>query len=421
MCAVMVLVAAVPVIADSHYIEKGEKGPSNSAMTWSFTPPGYGVWTGHVVNTGLRSIIVEVNDNTGGMMVNILHQRIRFAAYDQYPNGMLDTLGATMAAGREYSITITPNGPKGTSCTVEDMFDQAFNPVAVIDATMTYMSVAVDGSGSSDEDGTVDSYAWSFGDGAFATGETATHAYATPGDYTITLLVVDNEGLEGTASELVTAAMPPPPDAKFSAAVAGLVVVVDASASSAAAGIASYTWNWGDGSAPEVMTTPAASHTYVPDAGTSMPSVSAIGTDSVVINAGIPPQPYTCWGYVTDAGGNPVLAASVMVTDLITSTVWTTTTDLEYGYYSVDLNMYWEDPAGVGWAEGDVIQVDVTKGAGTGSAQGIALGPGNEAFMQLDIVILGGEPVAHDFTITLTVTDMMGQSTSVSKIVTLYW
>jgi hypothetical protein len=328
-----------------------------------------------------------------------------------------------MAAGRTYQVTITPNGPKGSSCTVLDQFDQAFNPVPVIHATMTYMSVAVDGSDSydPDPDGSIVSYAWNFGDGAVAVGATAEHAYETPGDYSITLVLEDNEGLEGTGVELVTAAMPPPPVADFSAAVSGMLVTVDASASSAAVGIASYTWTWGDGSAPEVMTTPTASHTYVQDGGLAVLPASAIGTDSVVINAGIPPQPYTCWGYVTDTGGSPVLAASVTITDITTGTMWTGTTDMEYGYYSVDLNMYWESPEGVGWAEGDVIQVDVTKGAGTGTAQGIALGLGNEAFMKLDIVMIGGEPVAHEFTITLTVTDTYGQSTSVSEIVTLYW
>lgn len=420
MCAVMVLVAAVPVIADSHYIEKLEKGPNNSAVTWSYTPTGYGIWSGHVVNTGLRSIVVDVDDNTNGMMVNILHQRIRFAAFDQYPAGELDTQGALMAAGRIYSITITPNGPRGSSCTVADMFDEAVPPVAVIEATMTYLSVAVDGSASNDPDlGTIDSYTWAFGDGGSATGPTATHTYGAAGDFLITLTVVDNEGLEGTASQMVTAVMPPPPVAEFTATVSGLTVAVDASASSAVAGIASYTWSWGDGSAPEVMTTPLASHTYVPTLTLSMPriSLSAPGTESLI--AAAPPPPYACFGYVKDGVGNPVFEAAVTITDLNTGTVWTTTTDAAYGYYMVDLNMYYE--TGVGWNTGDTIEVSAAKGGATGTAQGIAMGPGNEAFLWLDITVSGGEPTAHDMPITLTVTDMLGQSTSATKIVTLWW
>jgi len=422
MCAVMVLVAAVPVMADTWDVVKGDKGPNNSAVTWVYTPTGYGIWTGHVVNTGLRSIVVDVDDNTDGMLVNILHQRIRFAAYDQYPNGVLDTSGAVMAAGRTYSITITPNGPKGTSCTVTDMFDEAIPPVAVMSATMTYMKVTVDGSDSYDLDGTIQSYSWSFGDGAVASGATAEHTYAAAGMYDVVLVVVDNDGLEGTASEMVTAVMPPIPIADFTPTVTGMTVDVDATASSAAAGIASYTWSWGDASAPEVVTSPLASHTYAQMGPMGLAeSLSAGTTESVVINADIPPTPYNCWGYVTDAGGNLVFDAAVTITDTTTGTVWTTTTDLVYGYYSVDLNMYWESPTGVGWANGDTIKVDVVKEAATGSAQGIAGGLGNEAFIQLDVVVIGGGPTAHDFTITLTVTDMLGQTASVSKIVTLWW
>jgi hypothetical protein len=140
-----------------------------------------------------------------------------------------------------------------------------------------------------------------------------------------------------------------------------------------------------------------------------------------VINAGIPPTPYNCWGYVVDGVGNPVFDAIVTVTDLATGTVWATMTDLVYGYYSIDLNMYWESPTGVGWAAGDTIKVDVVKDAAIGSVEGIAQGPGNEAYMQLDVVVTGGGPLPHNFTITLTVTDLLGQSSSVSKIVTFWW
>jgi YVTN family beta-propeller protein len=50
------------------------------------------------------------------------------------------------------------------------------------------------GSGSSDPDGTVSSYAWAFGDGAVATGVSTAHTYAAPGTPVATLSVTDNEG-----------------------------------------------------------------------------------------------------------------------------------------------------------------------------------------------------------------------------------
>jgi DNA-binding beta-propeller fold protein YncE len=55
---------------------------------------------------------------------------------------------------------------------------------------------AFDGSGSTDSDGTVVRYDWSFGDGTSAAdaGPNPTHVYATSGDYTVTLTVTDDAG-----------------------------------------------------------------------------------------------------------------------------------------------------------------------------------------------------------------------------------
>jgi PKD repeat protein len=46
----------------------------------------------------------------------------------------------------------------------------------------------------------IQSYQWDFGDGTVAEGAVVEHAYTAEGPYSVTLTVVDGEGLSGTAS-----------------------------------------------------------------------------------------------------------------------------------------------------------------------------------------------------------------------------
>lgn len=64
--------------------------------------------------------------------------------------------------------------------------------------------LSFDGSGSSDTDGSITAYRWSFGDGAIATGSNLTHVYAKAGTYTVTLTVTDDYGLTNSAATAVT-------------------------------------------------------------------------------------------------------------------------------------------------------------------------------------------------------------------------
>lgn len=60
-----------------------------------------------------------------------------------------------------------------------------------------------DGSLSSDADGSIVRYAWTFGDGATATGVTPTHRFSAPGTYRVTVTVTDNDGASATAAGLL--------------------------------------------------------------------------------------------------------------------------------------------------------------------------------------------------------------------------
>jgi PKD repeat protein len=60
--------------------------------------------------------------------------------------------------------------------------------------------VTFDGRGSTDPDGTVTTWAWSFGDGVLATGPVTTHVYSAPGTYTASLTATDDRGAASTTT-----------------------------------------------------------------------------------------------------------------------------------------------------------------------------------------------------------------------------
>ena len=89
--------------------------------------------------------------------------------------------------------------------------DPNLEPTASIAATVADLTVAVDSAASTDEDGTIVAYLWSFGDGTTATEATASHTYAAGGTFYVTLIVTDDAGATGSATSEVTVTAPPPP------------------------------------------------------------------------------------------------------------------------------------------------------------------------------------------------------------------
>ena len=65
-------------------------------------------------------------------------------------------------------------------------------------------AVAFSAAASSDPDGTLVDWAWTFGDGATGTGSSPTHVYAAPGTYNVTLTVTDDQGAEDTTATTAT-------------------------------------------------------------------------------------------------------------------------------------------------------------------------------------------------------------------------
>lgn len=167
-------------------------------------------------------------------------------------------------------------------------------PVPVFTAASDRLVVNVDGTGSSDPDGTVGTHAWTFGDGGSATGATASHTYAEAGTYTVTLTVTDDDGATASTSQEVTVSLPPnvPPVADLTAAVTDATVALDAAGSSDPDGtITDYLWEFGDGESGTGVST---THTYA-ESGTYTvvltvtDDAGATASTSVPVTAEVPP------------------------------------------------------------------------------------------------------------------------------------
>ena len=127
-------------------------------------------------------------------------------------------------------------------------------------------SVTFDASASTSAEGDL-TYEWDFDDGS--TTETSDaiveHEFDTPGEYDVTLTVIDDAGDSDTTTQTVTVVEEPVVNADFgidpAEPQANETVTFDASDSTAQADIEEYVWEFGDGTT-ETTTDPVVTHEY---------------------------------------------------------------------------------------------------------------------------------------------------------------
>ncbi len=274
-----------------------------------------------------------------------------------------------------YTVTMTVEDDGGLTSSISIRVEVLNRrPSAVLSATKTHLvsgeTVQLDGTGSSDPDGRVETYTWILGDGAVAYGSRLSHVYEDDGIYMVVLTVTDDRGGTDSRSLLLQVDNRPPMPAIVAVEQADTLVPVDFTAEGTMdpdGRVEGYFWDFGDGAGSSGWNV---THTYT-TSGIFTVRLTAMDDDgrsaSTSVNVQVINRP-------------PVAEAEVSATAVENSTVRYDAT----GSYDADgILSTWE------WDFGDGKE-----------------GEGREAYHRyVD---------SGTYTWTLTVTDDTGESTEVS-------
>lgn len=187
-------------------------------------------------------------------------------------SGMFTWTPLPTDVGPRPVMFIASNDETGSATTMINVLSSNAPPVASLSLNTTSgrapLGVVADASGSHDPDGHIVSYRFDFGDGMVIGPQTnpiASHSYTKVGTWPVTLTVTDNVGATGTASSSVNVTSPGPlvlfvitPNT----GVAPLNVFADGSGSTSSDTIATYRFDFGDGTVVGPQAGATATHTY---------------------------------------------------------------------------------------------------------------------------------------------------------------
>jgi PKD repeat protein len=196
---------------------------------------------------------------------------VRYTRADDVTNGA-GRASATIDVLRPGTTTVAvAGGPNSTgsgdrlTLTIANRVPEAAGAYVPQNAT-SGTSIQFDARRSADPDGRIVEYQWAFGDGSRAFGPRPKHIYNRSGTYNATLTVTDEHGATDTTSATIEVGNRPPEAAfefPLTAPEPGQVITFDASSSSDPDGeVATYEWDFGDGSADVAANISTVSHSY---------------------------------------------------------------------------------------------------------------------------------------------------------------
>jgi PKD repeat protein len=297
------------------------------------------------------------------------------------------------AAAGSYTITLTTTdgwGKAASATRTVNLVEPAGNTAPRAEFTTScasFTTCQMNSAGTVDNEGDAIKYSWNWGDlTAVSTTANPAHTYDQPGTYTIALTVTDVWGKATTVSKGVTITEPAGNNAPTAVIASGTCTTFTTCAMSATGssdpdtaagdGIRSYVWSWGDGTADTTGTSANQSHVF-PVAGTYTVTLRVVdrwGRASAPVTQSVTTL-------AEPAGNNPPTATFTVSCTVRTCAVNSSgTSDADGGIRSY------------AWVWGD------------GTANSTGASPSAHVYA-----------AAGSYTITLTVTDNWGRTTTVTR------
>ncbi len=171
-----------------------------------------------IAHTGEPFASFEVSSNSGMRPVTVAFDASASEDFDgqivsytwEFGDGAVDS-GVNVTHeyenGGDFAAKLTVTDNEGKTGTATEIIEVFQPPVAIFTADpkvgVPPLEVSFDASDSYDEDGTIKTYKWDYGDGVTALSKKEVHTFSTPGIFTVVLQVVDNDNYTGTSQAVI--------------------------------------------------------------------------------------------------------------------------------------------------------------------------------------------------------------------------
>ena len=174
---------------------KGNPGASTVIIGW-ICPTVQCQWSQWVQNSGLKALNVEIFEGQASQGALVFSAYIVFADYGAYPSGIVQLPNFQPSYSHLYNIVLTPIGHKDTQALYFHSAEGKYLPHPQCTITQVgWNTYQFDASQSTDPDGYIVTYEWTWGGGMTSTGPIVVQSFSGF-SASWSLTVTDNDGLQ---------------------------------------------------------------------------------------------------------------------------------------------------------------------------------------------------------------------------------